>query len=226
MPIWSDDSVLVVDKPPGLRCISDGYDPNLPTLLGNLQTEWGRLWVVHRLDKDTSGVMLFARTAEAHKSLNAQFEHHQVKKEYHALVMGVPTWETYQISFPLKVDGDRRHRTVCDRVAGKPASTSVAVLQRFANYTLLQALPHSGYTHQIRAHLSSLGFPLLGDPLYRYPSSYTGPRVESTALPLFSRTALHAAAITFFHPLTGLELSFQASYPPDFVAALQVENQG
>jgi tRNA pseudouridine32 synthase / 23S rRNA pseudouridine746 synthase len=223
MIIWSDDSLLVVNKPPELRTIPDGYDLSLPTLHGILQAEWGKLWVVHRLDKDTSGVILFARNAEAHKSLNTQFEHHQVKKEYHALVIGYPDWDSYCINLPLKVNGDRRHRTICDPGAGKPASTSITVLQRFTDFSLLQAVPTTGYTHQIRAHLSSIGFPLIGDSLYRYPNRYTGPRLENPSLPVFSRTALHAATISFLHPVSAAPLSFQAPYPPDFVQALRLQ---
>ena len=180
-----------------------------------LEPAWGRLFVVHRLDKDTSGVMLFARTEAAHRDLNAQFAERKVQKTYIAFSAGTPAWDVYTAHLPLLMDGDRSHRTVADKEKGKPAVTMLCVLRRFSNYTEIEAKPKTGYTHQIRAHLSTIGFPLLGDPLYRYPPAWTGPRIERSSLPVITRTALHAFNLAFTHPVSGELLSFEAPLPSD-----------
>lgn len=231
MILWSDDSILAVNKPAGLRTIRDGYNPEIPYLPRILEQQFGRVWVVHRLDKDTSGVILFARTAEVHKALNTQFEQRETRKEYHAILSGIPTWEEVEIGLPLRVDGDRRHRTVIDHQSGKPAETTVRVLQPLGVFSLAAAFPHTGYTHQIRAHLAALGLPLLGDPLYKSlePETLAHRRAREIAsgLPI-QRTALHARQISFVHPANGTPLTITAPYPDDFqqtLAALSALNR-
>lgn len=208
--LLEDEAILVVNKPAGLRTIRDGYNPDLPHLAGLLQAQYGRVWTVHRLDKDTSGVMVFARSAEAHRALNQQFSGRGVRKVYHALVSGVPEWAEHLANAPLRVDGDRRHRTVVDALRGKPAETELRVLAAFPAVALIEACPHTGYTHQIRAHLSTLGFPLLADDLYN-------PRSNAD---IITRTALHAVQISFTHPASAAAVTIQAEYPPDFAAAM------
>jgi tRNA pseudouridine32 synthase / 23S rRNA pseudouridine746 synthase len=214
-PIYVDASMVVFNKPSGLLVIRDGYNPALPYLAGLAQAEFGRLWVVHRLDKDTSGVLVFARTASVHRNLNLQFENRQVKKEYHAIVFGDPPWDEFGCQFPLKINGDRKHRTVVDSISGKNAQTDFRVLERFGTTTLLACHPCSGYTHQIRAHLLNLGFPILGDPLYQFP------RQRSPNLPTFTRLFLHACQIQFSHPDSGAQISIHAEYPQDFSTFLR-----
>jgi RluA family pseudouridine synthase len=215
--LFSDEEFLVINKPSGLRVIPDGYDRTLPTLLTELTPQWGRLYVVHRLDKDTSGVMLLARTPAAHRNLSMQFSAHSVAKVYTALCTGVPVWQDQTINLPLRVDGDRRHRTILDPVNGKPARTEARLLRSMKIYCLIEARPFTGYTHQIRAHLALVGLPLLGDPLYSYPPSWHGSRVDLSALPPFPRTALHALEIFFTHPLSAQPVHFNAPFPPDFL---------
>jgi tRNA pseudouridine32 synthase / 23S rRNA pseudouridine746 synthase len=154
--LYTDETLLVVNKPAGLLSIADGYRPDLPHLARLLQAEFGRVWVVHRLDKDTSGVMLFARDAQTHRELNTQFEQRVVQKEYHAILAGMPEWEQIEIDLPLRVNGDRKHRTVIDHQNGKPARTSARVLERLGLFSLIAAAPHTGYTHQVRAHFAAL----------------------------------------------------------------------
>lgn len=215
--IWEDESFLVINKPWGLRTLPDGYDKTQPHLKSLLSPIYGRLWIVHRLDKDTSGVLLLARSAEAHRSLNTQFEQRQVVKIYHALVIGNPTWDRIECLQPLRANGDRKHRTVIDFERGKPAETHLEVIERFAGYTLLEAQPKTGRPHQIRAHLAGLDFPIAEDLLY-------GNRAEPEQTPPIQcilRPALHAHWLSFKHPLTNEEVSFEAPYPEDFATALQ-----
>ncbi len=220
MILFSDADILVINKPSGLRVIPDGYDHTLPTLLTELAPQWGRLYVVHRLDKDTSGVMLLARTPAAHRHLSMQFSTHSVAKVYLALCTGVPEWQAKTINLPLRIDGDRRHRTVLDPLNGKPARTEARLLRAMPTYCLIEACPATGYTHQIRAHLALAGLPLLGDPLYGYPPSWDGPRAPLPSLPGFPRTALHALEITFTHPLSTQLLHFDAPFPADFLTLI------
>lgn len=210
MVIWSDEHMLVINKPAGLPTLVDGWDPDAPHIVGLLKETYHPLWIVHRLDRETSGVLLFALTAEAHRWLNRQFEKRQVQKTYHALVRGSPDWEENEVSLSLRADGDRRHRTVADPIKGKPALTELKVLERFGDFSLIQAMPRTGRTHQIRAHLSLIGLPIAGDQLYG------GEKLES-----MGRLMLHARSLRVKHPTTGKELFFEAEYANDFQAVLQ-----
>jgi tRNA pseudouridine32 synthase/23S rRNA pseudouridine746 synthase len=207
--LFSDEYLLAVNKPAGLPTLPDGYDKNAPCLINLLKQQFDRVWVVHRLDKETSGVIVFARTAEVHRTLNIAFDSREVHKVYHAIVIGVPAWAEHTIDLPLRPDGDRRHRTVIDRARGKAAVTHVRVLERFAQHTLIEARPETGRTHQVRAHFAALDLPLAGDVFY------------GGTVSLIARTALHARAIEFEHPVTHEPFHSEAPYPPDFTQALQ-----
>ena len=210
--IWSDDNILAVNKPTGLLTIPDGYHPELPCAINLLQKTQGQLWVVHRLDKETSGVLLFARNARTHKYLNEQFQSRQVLKIYRAFIVGCPNWERQEINLPLKVDGDRKHRTRVDPINGKPALTEITVITRFPGYSFVEVRPHTGYTHQIRSHLSASGFPIVADSLYD--------RNSSMHEHILSRLGLHAFQISFLLSDSTTPMVFIAPYPDEFQDAL------
>jgi len=201
---------LIVNKPAGMPVLPEGWEKEAPYLVKLLEEELGRLWVVHRLDKITSGVMVFARTLEAHRALNIQFEQHEVRKVYHAIVTGEPEWEQHTCRHPLRVDVGHSHRTAVDQKKGKSSETAFRLLERHKGYSLLEAIPATGRTHQIRVHAYAIGFPLLGDLLYSAPPT-----------DLIARPALHAHSLTFTHPTSGKVLTFTIPYPDDFRDALQ-----
>ncbi len=205
-----DDSILVIDKPAGISVLPDGWEPDSIHLVRLVEEKYGRVWVVHRLDKTTSGVLVFARSAEAHRSLSLQFEQHEVRKIYHALCSGEPGWDEHTARHPLRVDVGHKHRTVVDSRAGAASETTFKVLERFSRAFLLEAAPATGKTHQIRVHCAALGFPLLGDKLYGAPMT-----------DIIGRPALHALSLTFRHPLSGEMVSYQAPYPADILSSLK-----
>lgn len=237
MLLWVDDALLVVNKPAGLPTLPDGYNPKAPYLKSVL-AEFEPLWMVHRLDRDTSGVIVLARTAEAHRHLNTQFEQRNVTKTYHALVNGLPTWDEKTVKLPLRPDGDRKHRTVIDPRKGKPAHTDFRVLERFKGLALVEAVPHTGRTHQIRAHLAAQGHPIVADVLYgggpglllsQLKPGYQGGRSDKHQLParqlqerpILNRLALHAWSLELQHPSSGEPRRFEAAYPQDMTAVFR-----
>jgi RluA family pseudouridine synthase len=210
--LYLDQWLLVVNKPAGLLSIQDGYDVTMPHIRQLLEPTYGRCWTVHRLDKGTSGTLLLARTKESHRLLSIMFENREIKKEYRAVIIGRPEKRHFEIELPLRVDADRHHRTRVDSKNGKPASTAIEVLESNGNFSLVAARPLSGYTHQIRAHLAHLHFPLYGDPLYQhiYPSDSVSTNNPGDQL------ALHAYSLTFEHPLTHKRVEEIAPMPSWF----------
>ncbi len=211
--LFQDESIIAVNKPSGLLTIRDGYNPDLPTVKSLLELDFGRCWIVHRLDKETSGILLVARNEAAHRSLNLAFENHQIRKIYHALIFGFPLNKEFIIDFPLRIDGDRRHRTIVDYDQGKPAKSKITIINIFQDCCLAEIRPETGYTHQIRSHLASIGHPILGDRLYK--------KTNTNPSEVIARTALHAYEITFIHPSTHSHVKLSAPYPDDFLDTLE-----
>ncbi len=215
--LYEDEHLLVVDKPAGLPVLPDGWEKDAPYLVKSLEEGYGEIFIVHRLDKITSGVMVFARDAETHRALNIQFEDHQAEKVYHAIVEGNPKWEEKITRRPLRANVGHKHRTMVDDKNGKPSETHFRVIKRIparpeqgrGEWTLIEAKPTTGRTHQIRVHAYALGHPLAGDTLYGAQENYG-----------IARPMLHAQSLSFIHPATNERLKFTAPHPPDFEALL------
>ena len=221
--IYKDEHILVINKPAGLSVLPEGWEPDAPYLVKSLEEEYEKIWVVHRLDKFTSGVLVFALNAEAHRALNIQFEKHETEKVYRAITVGAPPWKERITKFPLRVNVGHKHRTMVDNKKGVRAETKFKVLNWNSSITdelfladdaegmaLVEARPMTGRTHQIRVHAYALGYPLLGDTLYSSPET-----------DIIARPALHAYSLSFNHPVSNERVSFTASYPTDFKKALE-----
>jgi tRNA pseudouridine32 synthase/23S rRNA pseudouridine746 synthase len=203
--LFSDAYLLVVDKPHGLLSVP-GRDPaNRDCVPSRLHSEFGELRIVHRLDLDTSGIMVLARTLEAHRHLNRQFEQRQVEKYYEALVWGLPNDDEGEINLPICVDWPNRPRKIVDYVNGKAAQTFYSVLDRDSgrNITRLVLKPITGRSHQLRVHLAEIGHPILGCPFYAHEQ----------ALAASERLTLHARSLKLTHPISGEALLFEAPTP-------------
>ncbi|HMX75027.1 MAG TPA: RluA family pseudouridine synthase [Anaerolineales bacterium] len=209
--IHKDEDILVINKPADLPVLPDGWDKDAPYLVKMLEADFPKVWVVHRIDKSTSGIIIFALTAEAHRSLNIQFEKHLVEKTYHAILNGSPKWLDKITKFPLRANVGNKHRTVVDNRNGVRAETRFRILKQNQLSALAEAQPMTGRTHQIRVHAYALGYPLLGDILYSAPETN-----------IISRAALHAYSLSFDHPTSNERLTFTAPYPADFEKALQL----
>lgn len=218
--LFSDADMMVVNKPAGLRSIPDGYHPEFPHLKSVFEPEFGRLYIIHRLDKDTSGIILVARNPEFHKAINLLFDTHQVIKTYTGIILGIPPWNDLMVDEPLTVNGDRDHRTRVFPGKGKGAATEFHIANKLNSSAVLIAHPKTGYTHQIRAHLSYLGYPILFDYLYtpthlRANANIIDAITMNTTFP--KRTMLHAERISFLHPITQILTTYQAPIPPDML---------
>jgi len=215
--VYEDDDILVINKPAGL-VVHPGNGNWQGTLLNALLhhvpqlTALPRAGIVHRLDKDTSGLLVVAKTPQAQTELARQLEARTVKREYLALVHGTVR-SGGEVRAP--VGRDPRHRTRMAVVpAGRHALTRFRVAKRFEHASLLECSLETGRTHQIRVHMQSLGHPLVGDPVYR------GGRDPGAQGPRLARQALHAARLEFVHPGSGAHRSFAAPLPEDFRALL------
>jgi len=218
--IFLDQALLAVDKPPG-RLVIPGRADGEPSLREELEAVHGPLWVVHRLDRGTSGLLLFARTAAAHRAVNLQFERGEPRKVYLALVAGLPP-EAWRCEVALAAARRGRMRPARPGEAGaKAAATGFARLEAFPArggrpaLALVEARPETGRTHQIRVHLRAAGHPLAIDPDYGEPGPLTGP---DGAIWL-ERTPLHAARLSLAHP-DGGALALEAPLAADLARAL------
>jgi RluA family pseudouridine synthase len=228
--VYQDSRIVAVNKSSGIAVTADRWDPSaerLDRLLEAALAEsvlaeaalaestlkeaapWpSRLWTVHRVDRDTSGLVVFARDGETHRSLSLAFQEGRVEKRYLAVVYGRPYWKETSCDLPLVPNGNKKHLTIIDKYHGKKSLTCFRLLGGVGNYSVIEAVPKTGRTHQIRVHLAALGHPVVCDPLYGsdkpvFLSSFKPGRRGDPfeERPLLGRLGLHAAELTLpYHP--------------------------
>jgi 23S rRNA pseudouridine1911/1915/1917 synthase len=220
--IHADDELIAVNKPAGMTVhqapghlhstLVDGLLAGFPELAAMAEPDGiMRPGIVHRLDKDTSGVMVVARTPFARTALARQFKERTVSKFYVAIVRGVVAREKFTLTLPIGRHPTERKRMSVRSRTPRPAVSHVTVLRRGARETLVGVRPETGRTHQIRVHLAAIGHPCVGDATYG---------TRETRTPALGRQALHAFALMVDHPRTGARLEFRALLPEDMAAAL------
>jgi 23S rRNA pseudouridine1911/1915/1917 synthase len=219
--VYEDTRLLAVDKAPGIPVTPERWDTvrtkTLARLAENALGHW--LWIVHRIDKETSGLVLFAKSPKYQTVLSEAFAKRLVKKCYIAIINGRPAWEETVCELPLVPDGNKRHQTIVDRGRGKSSTTAFKLLCAGSLYSIVEARPETGRTHQIRVHLAALGHPIACDPLYGdgksvflsgFKRNWRGDKEHER--PLLARLGLHAASLEWD------DLRLEAPLPKDMKA--------
>ena len=225
--LHEDDALLVLNKPAGLVVHpAPGHWTGtlVNALLYHFQTSGGsastiggkeRPGLVHRLDKETSGIMVIAKTDQAHRALAAQFKQHTITRMYEALVWGVPKKGHGLIELAIGRDRKERKKFSARTARPKPSVTEYKVVERFGKVAArVDLFPRTGRTHQLRVHMTALGHPLLGDP------TYGGRKVQTLEALDVPRVMLHAKTLGFHHPVTGKPQEFTSPLPPDMASVL------
>jgi 23S rRNA pseudouridine955/2504/2580 synthase/23S rRNA pseudouridine1911/1915/1917 synthase len=227
--LFENDDIVAVNKPAGILSVPDRFDAALPSLKGMLREEYGEIFVVHRLDRETSGVILFAKNADTHKYLSALFEERSVEKEYLGLVQGSPVPSEGTIDEPLAPD-PRNPGRMWVHAKGKHAVTHYKVLESYGPWALVSFTIETGRTHQIRVHLQRIGHTLVGDTLYGDGKPLFLSQVKKKKFklskeaeeerPLIARLALHAHRITFTDA-AGQAITVEAPMQRDMEVAIK-----
>ena len=226
--ILQDDNIVAVNKPSGLLTVPDRFDDKLPSLKKLLREEFGEIFVIHRLDRDTSGLLIFGLNAEIHRYYSGIFEDRKVEKTYLGLVHGVPSVVEGTIDKLIAPHFTVKGKMMVYR-KGKNAITHYRVLETFGIYSLAEFKIETGRTHQIRVHMQDMGHPVVCDALYgkeepvllsRIKRNYKLSKLEEEERPLLSRLALHSWKLNCADP-EGKDLSLEAEMAKDMTAVLQ-----
>jgi 23S rRNA pseudouridine1911/1915/1917 synthase len=230
--IFENEQLIAVNKPSGLLSIPDRHDEALPSLLQLLSSRYDKIFTVHRIDRDTSGLILFAKDAATHKYLSQLFEAHTVEKYYRGIVHGQPHSTSGTIDAPIAEHPVHKGSMVIHR-KGKPAITDYELVEGHGSFSLMQFRIHTGRTHQVRVHAKHIGHPLACDPLYgdgkpvfvsAIKKKYKLAKKEEEERPILSRLALHAYMLIFTLP-GGQPITLTAPMPKDMRALLQQLNK-
>jgi RluA family pseudouridine synthase len=211
--VYEDENIIALNKPQGILVVPDRFDKNMENLYDSLKNVYKNIYVIHRLDKGTSGIILFAKNADFHRRLSILWEKGKVRKTYYAVVHGKFSNERGRINSPIGRLKKKKGVMTIDYKNGKKCITEYKVIKTIKNFSLLEITPHTGRTHQIRVHLASIGHPVAGDVLYN--------RIEATGKETFiddcSRLCLHAYGIEFFYAEAGKKIQITAPLPEEIL---------
>lgn len=225
--IFEDDDIIIVNKPPFYLTIPDRFAPEKKNLYGWLTEKFGKIFIVHRLDKETSGILMFAKNGTAHRTMSMRFEDRKVTKIYQTLLDGVVHLDEGTIEKPIAMHKNGKRMLINRR--GKMSITDYKVLKRYKNFTLVDAHIRTGRMHQIRIHFESIGYPLAVDAIYGRREGFLLSEIKRKKYksgkdheerPLISRVILHARKLEFKHPTTNETMTFEAELPKDFRAVV------
>lgn len=230
--IFKNDDLVAYNKPSGLLSIPDRYNDTIPCLYHEAAKHYDKLFVVHRLDRDTSGVICFARNEASHKYISGLFEGRDVEKYYLAIVHGRPIKQSGSIVAPIAEHPNHKGRMSVQK-KGRFAHTDYEVLDKWNGFSLLKLRIHTGRTHQIRVHLQHLGHPIVGDPFYGNGTSLLLSTIkkkfklsenEEAERPLISRLALHSTRLVFTGA-NGEKIEIEAPLPKDMAVTIKQLNK-
>lgn len=226
--IFEDDYIIAVDKPSGILTIPDRFNPNILNLVSVLKLNYPEIIPIHRLDKFTSGVNLFAKDADTHRLLSMAFESRDIEKYYYAIVDGIPSPESGKINVPLTESSVTRGKMLAHS-RGKESVTEYKIVKKFRNYALVYLRLHTGRMHQIRVHMQYLGNPLIVDTLYGQRASFFLSEIKQKKFnlakneeekPILTRQPLHAEKLILNHPFTKQIVSISSPLPRDMQAVI------
>jgi 23S rRNA pseudouridine1911/1915/1917 synthase len=222
------EDYIAINKPTGMLTLPDRHDAELESLRGWMQQKFGQIWVIHRLDKDTSGLILFAKNEDAHKYYSKLFEFREVKKIYKGIVSGRPLQASGSIDAPI-TDHPAKNGTMVVFKKGKPSLTDYVLEKTWNQFSLLQFDLHTGRTHQIRVHCKHLGHPIVCDPLYgdgkpvllsSIKKKFKLSKTEEEERPILNRLGLHAFSLDFVNR-QGKPVHLEAPVPKDMEALMR-----
>jgi RluA family pseudouridine synthase len=228
--LYQDDDLIAFDKPSGLLIAPDRWDKKQENLMDMIHQNIGAdIFNVHRIDRETSGIVLCAKNKTSLDYLTGQFQARSVQKRYLAIVLGSPLSDEMTIDLPIMEDPSNPGVMMAKKKLGKPAETKICVITRWRGYSLLEAFPITGRTHQIRVHLKAIGCPVVGDPVYsdgrglflsEIKRAYKQ-KEEETERPLLGRLALHAEKIEIRHPKSKEMIAIKSPIPKQFEVSIK-----
>jgi 23S rRNA pseudouridine1911/1915/1917 synthase len=227
--IKEDADYIFVNKPSGVLTIPDRHDETLPSVLNYLKNKYERVFIVHRIDRDTSGCLVFAKHETAHRHASILFEKRQVKKQYVGIVHGIPPLQHEVLQNKIMEHPTIKGKMIVNAKLGKEAITAYDVEEEFGNFSYLRYTIHTGRMHQIRIHSANMGCPIVCDPIYgklepifvsQINKKYALAKNDEAERPILSRLALHAAYISFANE-AGETLIAEAPLYKDMSATLQ-----
>lgn len=222
--LFEDDAYIVVNKSAGVLAIQDRYQHDIENLKSTLERKRENIFVVHRIDKGTSGIIVFAKTEEAHKHLNIQFENRLVEKSYTCIVQGTLTKTSGTIETLIAKDERYKGKMLVVNKKGKSAISHYQLIEQFNNYALVEVQIETGRTHQVRVHMAHQRNPLVGDAMYGGKESLSIGDLKRKVIgkserPLIARPALHAYKISF-KDMKGIKRTYKCDPPKDIKATI------